>query len=161
MICSCVVWVEWRISFSPLLPLFYFYLCLCRLHWGSLPILPNLLFSLSLVGNIIFAIASWSQLKIVILCLCISWEIYYRLMPYNQIHAQILSLSIWGSADRCHGDIPTLIEISIIQKTIDAKSSSMRIRGLNEQNLLIKKEPDNWRIQVAKRIQPREALIAG
>ena len=51
-----------------------FYLCLCRLHWGSLPFLPNLLFSLLLVGNIIFSRASSAQLKIVLLCLCISWK---------------------------------------------------------------------------------------
>ena len=161
MICSCTVWAEWRTSFSPLLPLFYFLPVFVQaaLRQSALSAKP-VVFPLT-SGEYYFLKSFLSSVENCASLLVHLLKIYYRLMPYNQIHAQILSLSIWGSADRCHGDIPTLIEISIIQKTIDAKSSSMRIRGLNEQNLLIKKEPDNWRIQVAKRIQPREALIAG
>ena len=58
-----------------------FYLCLCRLHWGSLPILPNPLFSLSLVGNINFSIASSSQLKIVILLVIFQKNLFWPFTP--------------------------------------------------------------------------------
>ena len=64
------VWAE-NSHFSPptQLPMHLNYLCLCRLHWSSLPILPYMpivLFSLLLGGNTFFWWACSPQLPLIV-----------------------------------------------------------------------------------------------
>ena len=78
------VWVEHSHASPPTQSLFYiYYLCLCRLHYSSLPFLPIVLFSLSLGGNPLFGELAHLQLTLAI-CTDMYWELW-------QIQSELIS----------------------------------------------------------------------